>query len=69
MKAKQLFGSKPMSRRRQLSLARSAITKKVIDGDESERNVDSPKKVQVCFLCSAVYSPLDLSKRFTLFCV
>ena len=39
---KQLFGSKPMSRRRQLSLASSAIAKQVIVGDVSDRNVDSP---------------------------
>ena len=38
-KAKQLFDSKPMSRRRhvQLSLARSAIAKQVTVGDETER--------------------------------
>ena len=41
-KAKQLLGSKPMSRRRQLSLARSAIAIQAIFCDESERNVDSP---------------------------
>ena len=37
--AKQLFDSKPMSRRRhvQLSLARSAIAKQVTVGDETER--------------------------------
>ena len=40
-KAKQLFGSKPMSRRRQSSLARSAIAKQAIDGRESEGNVGS----------------------------
>ena len=41
-KANQLFSSKPMSRRRQLSLAWSAIAKQETVGDESDPNVDSP---------------------------
>ena len=41
-KAKQLFGLKPMSRRRQLSLAWSAIAKQTcaVVSDESDWNVD-----------------------------
>ena len=42
MYAKLLFGSKAMSRRRQLSLARSAIAKQAVVGVERERNFDSP---------------------------
>ena len=41
-KAKQLFASKRKSRRRQFSLAQSAIAKQAIVGNESERNDDSP---------------------------
>ena len=51
-KGKQLFGSKPMSRRRQLCLARSVIAKHAIVGDESdERNVDSPSNRLPPFKC------------------
>ena len=43
----QLFRSKPITGRRQLSLARSAIAKQAIGGDESESIVGSPSNVRV----------------------
>ena len=43
-KPSNFFGSKTMSLRRQLSVARSAIAKGAIVVDECERNVDTPKE-------------------------
>ena len=51
-KAKQLFGTKPMSRQLQLSLAPSAIAKQAIVGDESERN--AKKNGETNYLCSLI---------------